>query len=310
MADEKNEPLPTLRRALRAVRVEAYKAGLVYAIVDAAVTATVVALILSTVEVGVVPETVAFAVPTWTIELLEPLTGSGRGPLLVSGNGLVAAGAAALGFTVEVLYVSRRDTVRWFESANPSLGAALRTARETAGEEATDVMASELYRDVLDRLQTSSGVALLGRTGLVARLVVAMLAVLGAGGTVAVGLSFDLPTIGDADRPDRNPDGPPPRDGDPDEGEDGGLAPGESVLGDPTDVPRGTVPDDVVVDPGGGTGALDRPYETGGFPSGGVAVEAEAAGFAPPAVLEDAELVRAYSIAIRTNATAGGEGSG
>lgn len=294
------------------MRREAFKAGLVYAIVDGAVVATVVTLVLSGVEVGIVPETVRVAVPESITDVLRPVLGTPRGVLVFSGPVVVGLGAALVNVLLELLYVRYRDPIRWFEAANPATAEALRTARDTAGEDADDVMARELYRDVLARLRESSGVKLLSRRRLATRLLVVLLVSLAATQAVVLGVSIDLPIVSPDGTPSRDGPGTDPGDGVPGSGddgetpiEDGGLGPGEDVLGDPTDVPRGEIPEDVIVDPGGTSGPEDRPYETGGFPSGAVDVEAEVAGFAPPETLADADLVREYTLAIR-NATGGG----
>lgn len=312
VADEKS-PLPTLRSALRAVRREAWKAGLVYAVVDAAVTATVVTLLLTTVQISAVPETIRVPLPSVLVGPVEALTGVTTGTAPISGAVAIGLGAAVVGFLAELVFVSRRDPITWFESVNPDLGAALRTARDTAEDGAEDVMAGSLYREVLDRLRSASGVAMLDRNGLALRLLVAVLVVFGAGGIAALGVSLNLPVFGGGGGSDQQGGRPGQNDGQPGGGgapDNGGQGPGRDILGDPVDVPRGEIPDDVVVDPGGSTGGSDRPYETGGFPSGSVSVEAEPAGYAPPEVLADADLVRAYSIAIRTGNVTGGGGGG
>ena len=300
--------LPTLRAALAAVRREALKARLVYAIVDAAITATLVLLALTWLSLDAVPEVVQLPVPRFATAAIESLAGTTVRTLVLSGVALVALVVAVVVFVLELLLTSRRDEIRWFESVNPDLGVALRTARDTADNEATNVMATDLYREVLARLGNSSGAALLDRSRLLARLAVVVLVVGSAGASAAFGVSLDIPTFTDPDTPSdgQDPD-VPPADGDTDSDDDG-LAPGEDILGEPTEVPRGQDPEDIYVDPGRASDGDDRPYDTGGFPSGSVDVDAESAGFAPPEVLADADLIREYAVAIRTNTTGGADG--
>lgn len=299
---------PTVQAALRAVRREAFKAALVYAIVDAAVVAVVVMAVLATVDVAAVPETVAVPAPAPVADAV----GVGEGRVVVSGAAVVALAVALVNVASELLYVRRRDPVRWFERANPETAEALRTARDAAQAGGDDRLSRRLYADVLGRLRESSGARLLDRRRLAIPIVLLLLSAVVASQAVAIGLSVDLPDV-DAGGGGGGQDGSggdgglPPPPGEQDD-QEGGLGSGDDVLGDPTDVTPGVDPEDVFVDPGGGTGGADRPYETGGFPSEATAVDAEAAGFAPPEDVQDADLVREYTLAIRQAQEEDGDG--
>lgn len=297
LPDEVAEIEP-IQAALRQVRREAFKAGLVYALVDAAVVGMLVTLVLTGVDVAAVPKTISIAVPKPVSDVLTTLLGTPEGRVVVSGAAVVGIGVAILNTVAELLYLRRVDPIRWFERANPETAEALRTARDTVADDDDGLMARRLYGDVLDRLRSASGARLLDRRRLLIPIVLLILVSIGATQTAVIGFTIDLPDIStDGSRP---PDQPVPGDGQGPIGEDpGGLAPGRDVLGEPTDPPRGEVPDDVVIDPGTGGSDVDRPYETGGFPSGAVDVEAEQAGFAPIEDVEDANLVREYLLRIR-----------
>lgn len=295
--------LATVEAALSAVRRETLKAGLVYALVDAAVVAVAVTLLVASLDVGWLPEVVRFDVPAPVSTLLSAVFGTPGGQFVFSGAAIVGVAVAAVNVVAELLYLRRQDPMAWFEAANPVTGAALRTARDTAEAGSEDVMARRLYADVRSRLAESSGSELLDRRRLAVPLALLVVVSLGATQVAVVGFTVDVPTIGGDGAPPPDPsDGAPP---DPTDG-GGGLGPPREVLGEPTDPPRGETPDDVVVDPGGSSGEDDRPVETGGFPSGSVDVDAAVSGYAPPADLGDADLVQSYLVAIRNGSESSG----
>lgn len=257
--------------AIREVRREARKAALLHALVEAAVLGLAVNLLLA-----------AFG-PVVSREVR------------LASVAVVALFALVLGVKLRM----RRPLVERFERLNPVVNEALRTARDSRARGSADRMATALYADVLGRLRETSSTGLVDSRRLAVSLVVLLVLSLVTAQVTITGLDigefegFDVDTTlggggggGGGGATDVS-------------GGTGGLQEGSLVLGEPEDVEAGSEELPVGVDVSGGGGeAEERVYNTGGF-GDGTAVEAQRAGFAPPEVLEDADLIREYNLQIR-----------
>lgn len=224
----------------------------------------------------------------------------------VETRALVAALVGLLAGVASWHLRARRDAVERFESANPGLGAALRSARDAADSAHDDPMARRCYDDALDRLQEASSGRLLDerrlavRTAVVFAFAMASLHLTVAG--VAVDPLAESPTIGGGDGPesDRNPDEAPPEQREQFDDESLSNSGPSSVMGDPGDVTRG---DDAlaanVSGPSDGAGSGDERarYENSGHPSA-EDVSPERAGYDDPSTVEDPDLVREYALRV------------
>jgi hypothetical protein len=278
-----------IRRALTEIRREGWKVAVVYAAVDAAAVALFANLVATVSSVPGLPG--RLPLPEVTLRALEAAGAAPATPTVATGAAVgVALGAVA--FAVEVGWRVRRPLVEQFESANPQLREALRTARDAVEDGARSRMALRLYEDVLEDLRDASSAGLLN-LGRVAATMLAITVISVATIQLAV---VDLPALG--------ADGPAGTDsGAGTEPEYGGLRNGSSILGDPENVSAGEETLDATVDTGGaGSGGADADtdaaYSTGGFDDSAT-VEVQRAGFSEREDLEDAELIREYNLQIR-----------
>jgi hypothetical protein len=288
-ASHEADRVEEVRRAVRAVRREGYKAALLYAVADAALALVVVGLLVRVVggpwAEGTVPVPAVVAGATGVTALTTPA-------IAAAGAGLVV-GAVEFGLRV------RRPLVEQFEHANPAIREALRTARD-AGERGDETrMALRLYRDVLDRLgeTSSAGLVDVRRLALTAFLVVGV----GLAGVQVAVLDVQvspLPDQGGGAGGGQTAGNGTVGDGDP--GEFGGLKDGDDILGDPEDVSAGDNPQNATVDPtqagGDRPGGSPASYDESGLSSG---VESQQASYASEQRPEDADLIRDYNLAIR-----------
>jgi hypothetical protein len=278
-----------MARAVRAVRIEGYKAAVIYAVADAALAAVLASVTVRVLGTTLpVPETVPLGP-------LSGLTASGT----ISGAALAALTAAAAVVCLETLIRSRRPLVDQFEAANPEVRERLRTARDAAASGAETRMAARLYEETLEALRSTSSYRLVD----VRRLAVTVLLVtlIGLAGVQAavVDLSVSpLPESADGSAVDDAPGSGP--DAVRDTPEYGGLEDGSSVLGEEEDVETGDDPLNASVEyqTGGGEQAGSPPdsYDQSGF--GDDDVESQRAGYADEQVPEDADLIREYALAV------------
>lgn len=264
MSEADDEVVETMRRAIRVVRREGYKAAIVYAVLDGTLAGLLANLVLTVTEVGIVPKTY---------------------PSIAVG---VIVGLGSLAYRV------RRPLIERFEAVNPEVHEALRTARDAIEDGDTSTMARALYADVIDRLRTTSSIGLLDLPRIAARFVV--LFALSLAVIQASMLGFELgaaPTGpvsgGDGEVPSTGPTPTP-----------AGLYPGDDVLGEPTTVTPGgeNLSATLRRQAGQGEDRQQREYETGGLGDDG-SVEAERAGYAPPDDIENADLIKEYNLRIR-----------
>lgn len=280
-------PEKRMRRAIAAVRREGYKVAVIYAVVDAALAALAVNLLVGVFDPGWFPATLPW--PRVLFEAIVPYTGT-LPPVPTSIVVGLAAGVVV--FAAELLVRTRRPIVEQFEDANPEVREALRTARDAVRSGRDSRMAVALYEDVLARLRRTSSFGLVNlKRVLVTVLLVSVVSV--ASIQVAV-VDLDVTDLG-ADRPETDPDGGTT--------EYEGLQDASGVLGEPEDVSAGEETLDTTISTQGGgddgeTGTAAA-YESSGF-SGGTDVEAQEAGFAEREQLEDADLIREYNLRIRS----------
>jgi hypothetical protein len=277
-----------MERALAQVRREGWKAAFIVAVVDAVALFLATNLALSVVDPSWVPPRVPL--PS---AVSDPLGGAlGRpGRVAVPGTVFVAAGVGVLALAGGVWLRVRRPLVERFESVNPAVTEALRTARDAVEDGAGSRMATRLYADVLGRLRETSSLGLVDVRRVALTLVV-VIALSAATTQVAV---YDVVfTGGDGETGAESPGN--------ESVEFSGLRDGAAVLGDAEAVPAGSENLSAEIESTGGDQELDGPEQfpsTGGGAGDGGAVESQQAGFEQQEQLADAELVREYNIRIR-----------
>ncbi|GGN22372.1 DUF7502 family protein [Halarchaeum nitratireducens] len=284
--DERGEARERMAAALRAVRREGRKVAAIYATVDAVLLGLLADLACATI--AAVPARVALPAAAPIAALPVPT--------------LAAAVVGALVFATEYGYRTRRPLVEQFEAANPGVREALRTARDAVDAGSDTRMAARLYERVLDDLRETSSVALLDArrvaVTVVAVVVVSLLCVHAA----IAGIAFD---VGGGPGPaTAGSGGGGGGGGGGTSDEYGGLQNGSGVLGDPTDARAGDDALNASVDASGGGPGGDDPesYDAGGYTGGSdAAIESQQAGYDDPTGIEDAELIREYTLRIRSN---------
>ncbi|MFC6862970.1 hypothetical protein ACFQGE_05785 [Halomicroarcula sp. GCM10025817] len=278
-----------MRAALRAVRLEAWKAAIVYAVVDAVALFLVANLLVAAFDPAAIPAQVS--VPDQLTDAVITVTGASLSGPTVPGSALVALVVGVVTLVVELWVRLRRPLIEQFEAVNPDIAEALRTARDAIADEQDSAMAARLYEDVLAQLRETSGVALVNVYRLAATVFVIALVSLATVQVAAVDLA-----LLDGDGPGSPTDGTDrPR-------EFEGLEDGDSVLGDSEDVQAGDENLTAQIESTGGEEEVDPtqqfPSEEGtGDLSGDF--ESQQAGFAGSEDLEDAELIREYNLRIR-----------
>ncbi|WP_276271707.1 DUF7502 family protein [Haloarcula litorea] len=280
-----------MRRALRAVRREGWKAAVVYAAVDAVAAFLAVNLVVALLGPSGLPADVP--VPSSVTAPVGDALGRSLSGATVPTGVLVGGGAALLVAAGEVGLRTRRPLVEQFEAVNPPVAEALRTARDAMDADADSRMVRRLYADVLDRLRESSGVALVdGRRVAATTVLVVVLSL----ATLQVAVA-DVALLADGPGEPRTDAGDRER-----ERNFTGLEDGDAVLGDSENVSAGDENLTAGIESSGGDEEVDRDRQ---FPSSGPAgggngsIESQQAGFAAPEQVEDAALVREYNLRIR-----------
>lgn len=276
-----------MHRALDAVRREGYTVAVIYAVVDAAVVALAVNLLLQLVALPVVPETVSL--PGFLVTAFGAIGVEMTNPAL-SGGAVVGLLAGLATAAVEVAVRTRRPLVEQFEAANPSVREALRTARDAVEDDRDNRIVHALYDDVLERLQETSSAGLVD----LRRVSVTVVVVIALGVLSVQVAAMDLSLLGFDDGPETT--------GPDQSSEYTGLQDPDAILGDSENVSAGEDELEAAIGTsGGGEGNasdVPRAYDTGGLATGG-AVESQQAGFAAGEQLEEAALIREYNLRIR-----------
>ncbi|MFB6161178.1 MAG: hypothetical protein ABEJ61_08385 [Haloferacaceae archaeon] len=271
-----------MRRGIRAVRREGRKAALIYATVDAVLALLLVNLLLRVTALPSVPS--ALPVPGAAVAVGAPATVD---LAVVAG---VVAGIGAFG--ADLALRLRRPLVERFESVNPEVSEALRTARDAVEAGRESRMATRLYDETVERLGETSSLGLLDlRRIAVTILLVALLA---PASVHVVAVDYQVTFDGGEEAP---------RDGtSTTDSEYEGLQNPDQVLGDPEDVRAGDRSIDTTLPTqgsGSGNASAAESYDSGGYAGSAVEVESQQAGFAEQERLEDAELIREYNLRIR-----------
>ena len=297
-ADREPHPREELLAAVSEIDREARKAAFLQAALDAMLVFVALRLALRLTPPGggsgalvsvPLPGGLAGALGGVGIILPDPVT--------VSAAGAATALTGVAWFVADALLRYDRLGIERFEADNPVVEEALRTARDTAEVDADNPVATELYRDVLGRLEDTSSRAFLRRRQLVA--VVAGIAFVSAAtvGVAGLGLS-PIGTGGDADVGAVGGAGGGGGGGA--GGESSGSGGGADLLGEEGEVERGT--DDRSLrlrGEGEGQAGGGGDYSGGSFDADPGSVEASRAEFSEEERPEEAELVRAYTERIR-----------
>ncbi|UVE49441.1 hypothetical protein KU306_10965 [Haloferax larsenii] len=282
-SDSSADDLSTqMNGAVRAVRREAKKAAIVPSVADGAVAALLTNVALRTIRISALPTELSLArVPGIDSAVsIHPAV-----PIALLVGVLVALG--------EYAFRMRRPPVEQFESVNPEVSEALRTARDTLDDDSDSRMVVALYEDVLSRLRSASSVELLP-TRRVALTVVVVIALSAASIHVAIA-DIEVAGINGGDGQLADSD----RDGSYRQSE---LENGSSILGDPEDVSAGS--DELNATLGGTGQGDDSPsssataYDSTGY-SSDADVESQRAGYLADDTLDDAALIRDYTLKIR-----------
>lgn len=282
----------SVNRAVRTVRREGAKAGLIHAVLDSALLFIAVNLLgalfvpVTRAPVTVIPIPPEIVRAAWNVELFIP----DSFPL---GIGLLAATVlAVLVFVIEFIVLYCRYTIETFESMNPTVREAFRTARDAANDGDESVMAQELFRAVLRDLQRTSTQQFVNGRRITTTVGVLLVISLGVIGASAIGLQIDLggtgvTTVGVTEGS---------------AGVGSGSGGGDTdVLGERTEVERGTQQRAIQLDgeEAESGGAAGGSYESSGFSVDPQEVDAVAAEYTNEAELEDSELIREYNQRIR-----------
>ncbi|MFB6080687.1 MAG: hypothetical protein ABEJ81_06800 [Haloferacaceae archaeon] len=272
-----------MKRAVRAVRREGRKAAALHAAAEA--VAVLLAVNLGLAAAGSsLPGALSRPVPL-------PTAGVAGLADSVEVGALVAVGAGAVTAVVAYWLRFRHPAVERFESINPPVAEALRTARDALESDREGPMTDRLYASVLDRLRECSSLGLIGVRRLAVTLV--LIALLGAANVqvAVVDVGFGIGGGGKA-----NAAGGPGAGS----GDYAGLQNPDQVLGDPENVSSGSEEVNATLPSRGGKNGSpsSESYSTSGFAASGD-VESQQAGFAEQERLEDAELIRKYNLRIR-----------
>ena len=289
-----------IRRAIKEVRREGYKAAFIVSAVEAAVGFALANLALSVVTVPALAGEVAL--PLAVVDVLQQLGGA----VAPSTIPIRTLAAIALGTVVALLTFAlrlRRPSVERFERANPTVAEALRTARDAVADDTDNPVARALYTDVVARLRDTSSVGLLPLRRLAVMVVLVIVASLLSVQATVVGVQLAaVDGAGSVEGPDEAVG--TPAGGGRQTPEYEGLQSGEDVLGDPEDVEAGSENLSAVLSSqtAPGESEQERSYERSGLPSSDEsAVDPRQAGYEAPEELEDADLIREYNLQIRSD---------
>ncbi len=306
-----------IRKALKEIRREGYKASFIYAVVDSSLVLMATNLLLALFEISQIPDSVTVPIPSSVLSLMNSAFASigaspVESPIEPSGGALVTLGVGVVVFVVSFAYRAYvYSEVEKFESVNPEIEEALRTARDIAKKEDDEnPVAVALYDDVVERLRSTSSAGLLSNR----RIFVSILLIFG----MAIGAFY----MTYSDQPALNsPSGILGSDSSTSQSSGGGggggagggqggsgyqgLQSGDSVLGEAEDVSSGSQNLDASLQRGGGGsgsggGASPEEYDSSGYSGNGGGVESQQAGFEEQQKIDDADLVKDYNVRIRS----------
>lgn len=308
MTEQDAGEINQVRSALSEIRREGLKAGLVHAGIESAFV-----LLASTYgfnRLGVAPG-------RYTTELPPSVAGGlndvfarlGSSYSLEAGMTLGLARSTALAFVVTAAFFMidlsvtyRLRTVEAFESINPEVREALRTARDVSLDGETNTMARGLYRDVIARLKDTSSAGFVSKRRLLANL--ALVLFLGVVVIVASTLSLHFGGLGAGGLfggGGGSGGGAATQQQGGDSTEYSGLKSPEEVLGEEGEVGSGSDEQALQLDRGGSSGTAGG---SGGYGdnfqgSSSGSVDAQRSGYSSGDRIEDSELVKEYNLRIR-----------
>ncbi len=285
--------LKSIRKAIKEVKREAFKAAIIHGTIESS-------LILVLLILGLSFWTPSW-IPGWSFDIGSYI-GFISADLVLDGKEIIAIVVSLLFFIFDVAVVYKRRTIETFESINPEVREALRTARDISKRGEDHVMAKNLYEDVLERLKstTSEGFISLKRIGFL----VAIIAIIG----ILIGSATFLSTqfaIGGGLFPGGggggDSGGRSQTTGTSEDIQYQGLQNPDSVLGESENVGSGSDELDLgLTDSGGGTGDGSGGYGSGELPGdSNTNVEAQRSGYSSEEQIEDSELVKEYNLRIR-----------
>jgi hypothetical protein len=268
--------------ALAEVRQEELKAAAVYGAIDAAAVGAAVGLVATALDVD----------GLLGVDALATVAG-----VAVSPTAVLTLGVALVVLAGEVVYRTRGAPCERFEAATVTVDPALRTARDASADGRTDPMAERLYREVLTELERANSADLLRPRRLVAPLVVMSLLSVGTLQLAAADLGVSSPAepspSGDRAAVAVGGSGP----------DDTTLRDGDSVLGDVADVSGGEDPLNATISADAAGGDQPRRQSaSSGLPGGSDGpndIDPQRAGYSDPEDVEDATVIKEYSVAIR-----------
>ncbi len=291
MSGEQTDIRERMETAITTIRHEGWKAGLIYALVDAVAAMLAVNLAVIVFDVPWTPPAVSLGVSL--PDSVGAALGS-TGPLAVPGPALLGIAVAVVVLAGEFAWRVRQPLIERFEDGNPEVTDALRTARDAVERDVDSEMARRLYADVLDRLQETSSIALVDlRRVSVTVVIVLVLSVATVQATV-----YDVTVAGSGDDAGIET-------ADNESVEFSGLQDGSSVLGDESDVQSGEENLTARLDSTKGDEEIndseDLPDTTTGVggPGADSSLEGQQAGFTQQEEVENAQLVREYNVRIR-----------
>lgn len=291
---ENEDIIKDIKKAIKEIKREALKASIIHGIVESCIILIILLLGFSHFSPGWIPE--------WSINLNKILKFSGQ-DLVLTGKIIIALSLSLLFFIVNVGISYRRSTVERFESFNPEIKEALRTARDISEDDEDHIMARNLYKDVLERLESTSseGFIRLKRTFSLFLFIGLIAILIGSGSFLnsQFGLSSDiLSTQGGGGS---GGDSGPGASASENQINYQGLQNPDKVLGKESEVSSGSENINLGLDKSGSgeNGGSSGGFGEGELSSGDTNVEFQRSGYNSEEEIEDSELVREYNLRIR-----------
>lgn len=290
---EKQDLLKSIRKAIKEVKREALKAAIIHGTIESS-------LILVLLIIGLSFSNPSW-IPGWSFDV-GGYIGFISNDIVLDGKKIIAIGVSLLFFIFDVAIVYKRRTIETFETINPEVREALRTARDISRDGEDHVMARNLYEDVLERLKSTSseGFISLKRIGFLIGIIAIIGILIGSAAFLSTQFSIGgglFPGGGGGG----DGDGRSQTSGTSEDIQYQGLQNPDSVLGESENVGSGSDELDLgLTDSGGGTGEGDSGYGSGELSGDtNTNVEAQRSGYSSEEQIEDSELVKEYNLRIR-----------
>lgn len=309
MSTEEGNEIEQVRGALTEIRREGLKAAFLHAGIESALVLLGSTFLFSRLGVASGRYTTELS-PAVAETLTDLFATLGSSYSVEAGMTMGLARSTALAFVVTAVFFAldlgvtyRLRTVEAFESINPEVEEALRTARDTSMDGETNTMARELYDDVIARLKETSSSGFVSRKRLLGNLAAVLL--IGVILIVVSSLSLSLGGLGGSALFGGGGGGGGGEGATQQEGgqstEYSGLQDPDEVLGEEGGVGSGGEDQGIQLDRGGsgGTAGGSGGYADNFEGSGGGSVEAQRSGYSSGDQVEDSELVKEYNLRIR-----------